>query len=72
MKDSSTTPWQHGTDNVTEAILSTNSPIRMVPQTSEGGWNLEHLKYSPIQPPSSTGEIHIVEAAPKLNADATG
>lgn len=63
MKDPSPKSWQDSTNNVTQARLSANSPVRTAPQTSKDGSDPEHPKYSPIQPLRSMEEVHIVEAA---------
>jgi hypothetical protein len=44
----------------------------MTPQTSEDDSDLAHPKDSLIQPPGSTGEVCIVEAAQTVSSDAVG
>jgi hypothetical protein len=72
MKGPSTKSWQDRTNNVTEERLPTNPPVRMTPQTSEDDSDLAHPKDSLIQPPGSTGEVRIVEAAQVVSSDAIG
>lgn len=72
MKGSSTKSWQDKTNNVTKERLPTKPPVRMTPQTSKDDSDLAQPKDSLIQPPGSTGEVRIVEAAQPVGSDAIG